>query len=88
MNAGYGYAIIIQREQRKNELYTLYTVQELVEHCLDEENEIEVLKDRINEAIEYIEKYQETLKEHNGDWLNYQDGFKPYLLNILNGGDE
>ena len=39
----------------------------------------------INEAIEYIEEYEETLKEHNGDWLNYRDGFKPYLLKILKG---
>ena len=42
-------------------------------------------KQTINEAIEYIEEYEETLKEHNGDWLNYRDGFKPYLLKILKG---
>ena len=46
---------------------------------------IKSLEDRINKAIEYIEEYQDVLKEHNGDWLNYQDGFKPYLFKILKG---
>lgn len=45
-------------------------------------------KSRIDKAIEYINEYQEVLKEHNGDWINYKDGFKPYLLNILQGSDE
>lgn len=45
------------------------------------------LKKIIKEAKEYIEEYQEVLKEHNGDWLNYQDGFKPYLLEILDKGE-
>ena len=43
------------------------------------------LQQRIDKAVEYIEEYQEVLKEHNGDWLNYQEGFKPYLLDILRG---
>ena len=46
------------------------------------------LQQRIDKAIEYIEEYQDVLKEHNGDWLNYQDGFKPYLLKILKGSEK
>ena len=62
MNAGNGYAINIQREQRKNELYTLYTVQELVEHCLDEEIEIE----RLNNIIDKLKK-NKKIKKHNNE---------------------
>lgn len=43
---------------------------------------------RIYTAVDYIEEYQEVLKEHDGDWLNYKDGFKPYLLKILEGSDK
>ena len=50
--------------------------------------QIDQLQHRIDKAIEYIEEYQEVLKEHNGDWLNYQDGFKPYLLQILKGSEK
>lgn len=50
--------------------------------------EVQRLNNIINKAIEYIEDYQEVLKDHNGDWLNYQDGFKPYLLALLEGADK
>lgn len=43
------------------------------------------LYERIYKAVDYVTLYQECLKEHNGDWINYQDGFKPRLINILEG---
>ncbi len=57
----------------------------LKEELEESEEKVDKLEDRIDKAIEYIEEYQDVLKEHNGDWLNYQDGFKPYLLKILKG---
>ena len=61
---------------RLKELYTLYSVQELAEHCLHEESENKILNNRINKAIEEIKTRED-----------YEIRFKK-LLNILNGGDE
>jgi len=62
-----------------------FAVKDFIKESL---KELENYKSRIDRAIEYIEEYQDVLKEHNGDWLNYQDGFKPYLLKILKGSEE
>lgn len=40
---------------RLKELYTLYSVQELAEHCLHEESENKILNNRINKAINILE---------------------------------
>lgn len=63
---------------RLKELYTLYSVQELAEHCLHEESENKILNNRIDKAIEYIKS-------------NYIDNpieFKKDLLKILKGSDK
>ena len=47
-----------QKEQRINELKTLYTLDELINHCYEEEQEVERLNNIINKIEEYLEYMQ------------------------------
>ena len=50
MNRGNTYfEINLQKQQMLNELRTLYTIDELIKHCYDEEQKLE----RIKEIIDY-----------------------------------
>lgn len=70
---------------RLKELYTLYSVQELAEHCLHEESENKILNNRINKAIEYFEENY-RFSNLGGDYEFYGDGYE--FLKILHGDDE
>lgn len=66
--------VSLQKEQRLNELRTLYTIDELIEHCYDEEQ-------KNQEAIDYI-YHNQTYGKKKYIYVNGND-----LLEIL-GGDE
>lgn len=74
---------------RLKKLYTLYSVQELAEHCLHEESENKILNNRINKAIELVNEMLERAYI-NGEYILY-DYSTSEILEIkeaLNGGDE
>lgn len=87
MVSGYTYfEINLEKEQRINELKTLYTVDELINHCYEEEQ-------KNKRAIEYIEEHNVPYTSYLGkkrqvNKLEIKDKEYDELLNILNGGDE
>lgn len=71
-----------------------------LEHFLEREHQtnlsllklIEIYEERINEAIEYINKFEDikayySYEEDGYEEYNYDEDFKIDLLEILEGGD-
>lgn len=77
MNRGNTYfEINLQKQQRLNELRTLYTIDELINHCYDKEQKLE----RIKEIIDHYAVEDE-------DYSKIYNNVEKELLKVL-GSDE